>query len=51
MKQTIRLLKELGKRRRAMAWPAIRGRIMREIAAREMKSPPLPEDFSVKGVP
>ena len=32
---TIRLLKELGARRRALAWPAVSKRIVREIVAHE----------------
>ena len=35
----VKTLRELGKRRRAMAWQATLARLTREIVAREMKTP------------
>jgi len=39
MKQTIKLLKEMGAQRRALAWELVRRRVIRRIVARETATP------------
>ena len=39
MKQTIKLLKELGAQRRALAWEMMRRRTIKRIVARETAAP------------